>query len=331
MVKRKNQMFGIRKEKNLIESDDLKLCFNLKLGEKDFVDYMVSDLYQTILTMVFDKMIFPSKKDLKDEITASYYDNLSVEGINKGIIKNLALGIVQNQTVFFVNASTGKDVIVRLGTTEEEQKYDEAEGNIKKQVKMDFTKFNQVKLLKLFYQMIYWIIRATNTNVKISNAVLVKIARLRELVAKEDADDVVKQAKEINDAIKSGNSIIADKDDTMERLEIKSQSTKEALDVVFSLISGLVKMPLSFVNGELTTGLTQTGDSDNLAIERGLKNYYYTILKPCSEKLFDAKSSFVSDNTARLKTLIGILPQLELSEILTDEEKRLIVENLKVW
>lgn len=325
-------MFGINKEKNLIQKDNLSLSFNLSLKETEFVDYMVSDLYQSIFTMCFDKIIFPdAEKDFKDKITPSFYDNLSVEGINKGIIKNLAYGIVQNQKVFLVNASAGDNIIVRQGTQEELQKYEKEQGNIKNQIQMDFTKYNQSKALKLFYSMIYWIIRATNTNVKISNSVLVKIAKLRELVAKEDADDVIKQAKEINDAIKRGNSIIADKDDTMERLEINSQATKDALDVAFSLVSGLIKMPLSFVNGELTTGLTQTGDSDNLAIERGLKNYYYTILKPCTEKLFDTKTRFTSDNTAKLKTLIGILPQLELSTLLTDDEKRAIIEDLKVW
>lgn len=326
-------MFGINKEKNLIQKDNLSLCFDLSLKEKDFVDYMVSDLYQSILTMCFDKIIFPDakEKDFKDKITPSFYDNLSVEGINKGIIKNLAYGIVQNQKVFLINASAGDDIIVRQGTQEELQKYEKEQGNIKNQIQMDFTKYNQSKALKLFYSMIYWIIRATNTNVKISNSVLVKIAKLRELVAKEDAEEVIKQAKEINDAIKKGNSIIADKDDTMERLEINSQATKDALDVAFSLVSGLIKMPLSFVNGELTTGLTQTGDSDNLAIERGLKNYYYTILKPCTEKLFETKTRFSSDNTAKLKTLIGILPQLELSTLLTDDEKRAIIEDLKVW
>lgn len=325
-------MFGINKEKNLIQKDNLSLSFDLFLKEKDFVDYMVSDLYQSIFTMCFDKIIFPdAEKDFKDKITPSFYDNLSVEGINKGIIKNLAYGIVQNQTFFLVNASAGDNIIIRQGTQEELQKYEKEQGNIKNQIQMDFTKYNQSKVLKLFYSMIYWIIRATNTNVKISNSVLVKIARLRELVAKEDAEEVIKQAKEINDAIKKGNSIIADKDDTMERLEINSQAIKDALDVAFSLISGLIKMPLSFVNGELTTGLTQTGDSDNLAIERGLKNYYYTILKPCIEKLFETKTRFSSDNTTKLKTLIGILPQLELSTLLTDEEKRLIIEDLKVW
>ena len=325
-------MFGINREKNLIQKENLSLCFDLSLNEKNFVDYMVSDLYQSILTMCFDKIIFPdAEQDFKDKITPSFYDNLSVEGINKGIIKNLAYGITQNQKVFLVNASAGDNIIVRQGTQEELQKYEKEQGNIKNQIQMDFTKYNQSKALKLFYSMIYWIIRATNTNVKISNSVLVKIAKLRELVAKEDAEDVIKQAKEINDAIKKGNSIIADKDDTMERLEINSQATKDALDVAFSLVSGLIKMPLSFVNGELTTGLTQTGDSDNLAIERGLKNYYYTILKPCTEKLFETKTRFSSDNTAKLKTLIGILPQLELSTLLTDEEKRAIIEDLKVW
>ena len=325
-------MFGITKEKNLIQKENLSLSFDLSLKEKDFVDYMISDLYQSILTMCFDKIIFPeSEKDFKDKITPSFYDNLSVEGINKGIIKNLAYGIVQNQKVFLVNASAGDNIIIRQGTQEELQKYEKEQGNIKNQIEMDFTKYNQSKTLRLFYSMIYWIIRATNTNVKISNSVLVKIAKLRELVAKEDADDVIKQAKEINEAIKRGNSIIADKDDTMERLEINSQATKDALDIAFSLVSGLIKMPLSFVNGELTTGLTQTGDSDNLAIERGLKNYYYTILKPCIEKLFDTKTRFTSDNTAKLKTLIGILPQLELSTLLTDEEKRAIIEDLKIW
>lgn len=324
-------MFGINKEKKLIQKDNLSLSFDLFLKETEFVDYMVSDLYQSILTMCFDKIIFPDEKDFKDKITPSFYDNLSVEGINKGIIKNLAYGIVQNQKVFLVKASAGDNIIIRQGTQEELQKYEKEQGNIKNQIQMDFTKYNQSKALKLFYSMIYWIIRATNTNVKISNSVLVKIAKLRELVAKEDADDVIKQAKEINDAIKRGNSIIADKDDTMERLEINSQATKDALDVAFSLVSGLIKMPLSFVNGELTTGLTQTGDSDNLAIERGLKNYYYTILKPCTEKLFDTKTRFTSDNTAKLKTLIGILPQLELSTLLTDDEKRAIIEDLKVW
>lgn len=325
-------MFGITKEKNLIQKENLSLNFDLSLKEKNFVDYMISDLYQSILTMCFDKIIFPeAEKDFKDKITPSFYDNLSVEGINKGIIKNLAYSIVQNQKVFLVNVSNGDNTIVRQGTQEELQKYEKEQGNIKNQIEMDFTKYNQSKTLRLFYSMIYWIIRATNTNVKISNSVLVKIARLRELVAKEDAENVIKHAKEINEAIEQGDSIVADKDDTMERLEINSQATKDALDIVFSLISGLIKMPLSFVNGELTTGLTQTGDSDNLAIERGLKNYYYTILKPCTEKLFDTKTRFTSDNTAKLKTLIGILPQLELSTLLTDEEKRAIIEDLKIW
>lgn len=326
-------MFGFNgKEKTSIEKEDLKLAFDLNVNERDFVNYMVADLYQNILTMTFDKIIFPGKESFKDNIISSFYDNYSVENIQKGIIKNLSIAMERTEPVFFVNASISeKEVIVRTGTSEELEKYEEAKGNVKKQIKMDFSKFHQAKLLKIFYQMIYWIIRATNTNVKISNSVLVKIAKLRELVAKEDADDVIIQAKEINNALKQGNSIIADKDDSLDRLEINSQSSKDALNEVFNLISGLIKMPISFLNGELTTGLTQTGDSDNLAIERGLKNYYYMILKPIIEKLFEVRCAFSSDNTAKLKTLISMLPQLELSTLLTDEEKRAIIDNLKIW
>ena len=321
----------------------------LKMDDDNFVNLMIFNLYSKILMMIFDKMKFEDKKnqkekksnsenqkkssensDLKELYAPAFYDNMSSVEINKGIINELASTITKKSKVFLVCEEQVKNEIyvVRKGTDKESKKYDEAKGLVKNQIKMDFSKYTIIDLLKVYFSMIYWIIKSTNTNVVLSNSVLIKIAKLRELVAREDADSVITQAKEINDALKDGKSVITDKDDSLERLQIDADSATKALEIAYSLIAGLLGLPMSFFNGILTTGLTQTGDSDNLAIERGLMSYYYSIMKPCIEKLFVINTEFIKDNISRIKTLVEILPALELTDLLSAEQKQDIIGNL---
>lgn len=341
--------FGNNNEKRR-PSDAIKsIEFDLTIKEDDFARYMISNLFSKIFLMIFDKMKFENKSDsskknnkkqennivsensnLKEIYAPAFYDNMSSVEVNKGIIQELSKAIAKKTKVFLVCEQQVKDeiFIVREGTADEEQKYDEAKGIVKNQIKMDFSQYVLTDLLLLYFNMIYWIIRSTNTNVRLSNSILVKISKLRELVANDDAEGVIKQAEEINNALKSGNSVITDKEDSLERMQIDADSTVKALEIAFSLIAGLLGLPISFFNGILTTGLTQTGDSDNLAIERGLIPFYYSIMKPCTEKLFNIKTKFIKDNTSRIKTLTEILPALELTDLLTQEQKQEIVGDL---
>lgn len=325
-------MFGFfnkNAEQKTVEQSDLIVDWDLNLPVEYFIRYSIINLYKNILFLCYDKVKFAGKDEkLKEDYSTVLFNNFSNGENSEGVFERVAKAMESKSVVEIVfDKINNKNFIVRTPIPEDQKQI--KDGTKKNYVKFDFTDYIQTDLLKMYYTMIYYIIKSNNTNTLISNAVLVQMSKMRELVAKEDADDVIKQGKEIVQALKKGSSVLSDSGDTVKKMDLGNDNTENALKTAYSLIAGTIQMPLSFVNGELTTGLTQTGDSDNLAIERSLALYYYNIEKPCLEKLFDVKTMFIKDNTARLKVMINLLPSLEASDLLSDEEKRKIIEELK--
>jgi hypothetical protein len=90
-------------------------------------------------------------------------------------------------------------------------------------------------------------------------------------------------------------------------------------------------MPLSYVDGEQTPGIGSTGEADTRAVERGLKQYYITIIKPTLEALFGIKTTFKSNDFRMIASGLEALKTFELVQdntLMSQENMKLIVSKL---
>ncbi len=89
-------------------------------------------------------------------------------------------------------------------------------------------------------------------------------------------------------------------------------------------------MPASYINGEQTGGIGSTGEGDTKAIDRGLKAYFFSIVKPVLEDLFDVKLKFKSQDFRQISQALEAAKVFSLIDetLITHENKKMILETL---
>ena len=224
-----------------------------------------------------------------------------------------------------------KNGISRLATYQEkEQIKNDLENNNSSEVGilLDFRNYELTNLVNSYYSMIYDILDSMNTQVGLARALQIKISSLRGTVSVAGKDEPIKQAVEINEALIKGQSVLLDKNDAVETLTINSDSVKNAIMLVNSQLASDLGVSLSFVNGELTTGMSATGEADSNADEYGFQDFFDSIFKPACDKLFGWNLRFVSDDWRYFNAMIGNLIIVENSALLSDEQKRAFADRL---
>ena len=78
----------------------------------------------------------------------------------------------------------------------------------------------------------------------------------------------------------------------------------------------------------MTTGISTTGEADELAVDRGLKYFFFAIFKPIVDNLFDLSTQMKTDNWRKLSTVSNLVPIIESSSIISDERKEKLIEEL---
>jgi hypothetical protein len=87
-------------------------------------------------------------------------------------------------------------------------------------------------------------------------------------------------------------------------------------------------MPASYIGGELTSAMSDTGKADAKAVDRGLKVYYFSIIKPVVDTLFNISTTYKSDNTEELTLAFESLKTFDItSDEYLSKENKLKVSN----
>ncbi len=73
-----------------------------------------------------------------------------------------------------------------------------------------------------------------------------------------------------------------------------------------------------------------SGEGDAKAVERGLKNYFFSIVKPVLETIFGIKATFKSEDFRQISSSLEALKTFELTsdELISQDNKRIIINKL---
>ena len=302
---------------------DLNAPFSLKITKENFAAIKTELLFKKILHRCYSR-----SEGAKDEAKIrSLFDSNENSSAPQGLISLLAYAMTKKQEIAIIL----ENQVVRLATSKEKEqiKQDYAESaKSKLGVLVNFQKYKLADLVEVNMAMIYDILASMNTQVGLAQALQIKVSSLRGTVAVAGKEEPIQQAKDINEALKKGQSVMMDKNDLVETLTLNSDSVKSAMALVYAQLAADLGVSLSFVSGELTTGMSATGEADANADEYGFQDFFNSIFKPVCDKLYDWKLRFMSDDWRYFNAMINSLIIVENSGLLSEEQKQAFANRL---
>jgi hypothetical protein len=302
---------------------ELAAPFRININQSVFCEIKTETLFKKILQRCYSR----SEGATDDNKIASLFDSSERSGAQKGLISLLAWAMTNKEEIAIVYDSG----VARKATPEErnliEEDYKKTASSTKG-VLIDFRCYWLSDLVKAYMSIIYDILTSMNTQVGLAKSLQIKINALRGTVSAVGKDDPIEQAKAINEALKKGRSVLLDKNDVVETLTLNSDAVKNAVAFVNALMASDLGVSLSFINGELTTGMSATGEADANADEYGFQDYFNSIFKPTCDKLYDWNLQFMSDDWRWFSAMADKLIMVENSSLLSDAQKQSFANRL---
>jgi hypothetical protein len=291
----------------------LGIIFSMDITKEKFVEAYTKDLYKKILVDCANKTV-----SLDEKIEKVLFDNVLASENQKGLISYIADGLYDCSkiTLFYYPK---QDIISNT----------ELANDVKnKGVQLDFSNNYKNKVLKVYIGMIFDILSNFSTALNISKSLNYKIQDLRTLIDKDTIKDVENQSRKIIEAIKKGESVAIDKGDEVVLSSFDIAPAKQAIEEINKLIAGVMGLPISYINGELSTVIASSSNNESVAINRGIKNYWTSIFAPCVSQIFGKNISFQKDILTTLTNSIQVLQFLEMTELIDEKQKKILVNDI---
>lgn len=307
-------------------SQELPELFPLGVEQKEFVDIDMKNIYAKIITDVLERT-----EGIPDQYTPSLWDNCLKSENSEGLVTMLSKAMVNKSDLFLVYDKAVK--LLRKATNTEEvmikKDYSE-QGSSKVGVFVSFKNYRKSDMVRLYSVLEYCAITSLNKNMNLSKAIQFKMNDLRGSVALNDKSEIQAQVQSIVTSLSNGKDIYTDAKDIIETATPDLTATEKAMTFINERRSFYLGMPASYVTGEAPAGLGDSGEGDAKAVERGLKNYYFSIVKPVVEAVFDTKTSFKSEDFRMISTSLQALQTFELvsDELMSPENKLMVINKL---
>ncbi len=303
---------------------ELDIKFDMGLESKPFCKWFVTELYRNVLTDCYNKAI-----GIKEDDDDMFFDSCVTTEAAKGLITLLAEAMESKTKIYL---SYDKGVVLAIKDVKEQQDIDAraAKGNLKGAAICDFSSYTKTDLLRVCAGLSYATIKATHTGLNIIQALQVKISKLRESVANSDADRIVADSKTGAKAIKEGKAVLLDKDDEIVIPTYDISPTEKSISLINGLCANFLGgFPLSYVNGALASGgLSTTGEGDDITVNRALKGYFKSVLRPVFKSLTGTTLTFKEDSWRKLDSLSRLIPMLETTDLIDEKRKKEIIDGV---
>lgn len=304
--------------------------YRLSICERDFIQTRTTVLFEKILKRCYHKTAGIAE-DKHNSIAMSVF--LSVENGTEqnGAIPLVAQAMTNRQRLYLVyNEKIG---LVRKATAEEQQeltlsyvKNNNALGVLENGLRgmiLNFSNYKLTTLIKCYMALIYAVMDSANTQVNLSRSLQIKINKLRDNISVLASDDAIKQAGNINTNLKEGRSVLLDNLDNVIQTAVNAQSTKDALNIFYSALASDLGLSVSFVSGELTSGMSATGDADINYEEDGIKDFWVSIWRPICLRLYNQPNvKFITNRWRNIGIKLQNLVYVENSDLFTEEQKK---------
>jgi hypothetical protein len=182
-------------------------------------------------------------------------------------------------------------------------------------------------MVKFYSQLEYCAIGGLWKQSNISKAIQLKLTDLRGSVSLTDSADVKTQAVALAKGLAEGKDVMLDAKDILETAKPDMTALTSTMDFIAQKRSFYLGMPATYLTGEQSKGLGDSGKGDSKATERGLKAYYFSVAKPVVEGIFKIKTTFKSEDSEGLSTALETLKTMDITsdEYLSRENKTLVV------
>jgi hypothetical protein len=309
------------------ESEEIPEIFPVSINQVDFVKADVVTIYTKILTDVLERT-----HGLTDDQVALMWDNCVKSSLADGLVTMLAKAMSDKQDLFLVYDKAVK--VLRVATSDERQKIEE---DYKKQASsstgifISFKNYARSDMVKLYIGLEYCTIAALHKSMNLSKATQLKMSDLRSSVSSIDSSDVKAQAQRIAEALAAGRDVLMDAKDSIVNSVPDLTAVKASIEFLLQKLAFYLGMPSAYLSGEQTGGLGTTGEGDQKAIERGLKGYYFSVLKPVLEALFPGTQvSYKTQDFRQIKEAMDVVKTFALVDdtMISAENKRKILNGL---
>lgn len=285
----------------------LPTIFKFGMQSDEFVDCDVRTTYTNILTDAMDRTHGLDKK-----FHPSLWDSCLQSEASVGLISLLSDAMADNGELFLVY----KSEVLRKATPDEEKQIRIDYAKTAKSsvgVYISFKKYRRTKMLKIFSAMEYCVLAALHKLVNLAKAIQIKIDKLRESVSLLDASAAAAQARAMAENLAAGRDIVTDAKDLIECASPDISPTEKAIAFFDAKRAYILALPLSYISGAQTPGIGSTGEADMRAVERGLKQYWTSILYPVIKALWQKETEFKSQDFREYGTAFEALKTFQVA------------------
>lgn len=306
-------------------TSELPVLFPMCIESAAFVREDILAIYSKILTDCVART-----EGLSEEIALAMWDNCLASEANKGLISLLSEAMTDQKDLFLV----WKEGVLRIADNSEKEKIKAdymARGTSQVGVFLSFAKYRRTTMLKIYSGMEYSTLNGLNKSMNVAAAIQFKMASLRKSVSAVDSQVAIDQANGIASALKNGRDVLLDGEDEIANAVVDMEPAKAAISLLDAKRAFYLGLPLSYLTGEQTQGIGASGEADAKAIDRGLYNYWVSILMPTIKALFGLDSiKFKFQDFRQIEQALNALRTFELvsDNLLSLENKRLIVSDL---
>lgn len=294
-------VFGFGTQSDTV--DELPSIFPVNFKDQEFIKIDVTNIYSKILTDVVERT-----HGLTDEQKEMMWDNCLQSENSEGLVTMLVTAMYDKSDLFIVYDKSLK--LIRRAKDEEKRQIEadyKAKGESSIGIFVSFKRYDRTDIVRFYSGLEYCTVAALYKKLNLSKAVQIKINDLRSGVALSDSVTAKTQAREIATALSKGLDIYMDGKDMVETAIPDLAATKESLIMLDQKRCFYLGMPQSYVTGELPGGLGDSGEGDARAVERGLKNYFVSIMKPVCDAVFKINTSFKSQDFRQLGSALEAL------------------------
>jgi len=310
--------------------DKLPDIFPIPILQKDFVKIDVQNIFTRILTDVLERT-----QGISDVNKPLLWDSCVASEAKDGLVTLLAESMCDKKELYLVYLPALK--VVRRATSEEQVKIQTSYKLKAEPVSMDgggtglyvtFKNYLKSDMVKFYSALEYCSVGGLWKQANISKSILIKISDLRASVSLGDSAAAKTQAKAMADGMAEGRDVLTDAKDVIESLSPDMTATDATLNLIAKKQSLYLGLPSSYFSGiQNSSGLSDTGKADSKATERGLKGYYFSVIKPVIEGLFGGTTKFKSEDAEGIDMGLKTLETMDRTSeaYLSVENKTLIV------
>jgi len=300
--------------------------FPIPIQQSLFVSIDVQNIFKRILTDVLERT-----QGVPDKKQNLLWDSCVKDQSQDGLITMIAKAMTDMSDLYLVYVPAVE--VIRKATSQEES---QIRADYAKQAKssvgvyISFKKYSLSEMVKFYSSLEYCTVGGLYKSQSLSHAIQIKVAQLRASIGNGDSERAITDAKAIAEGLKGGASVMLDEKDLIETAKPDMTATQSTMEFIAHKQSFYLGLPASWILGESKSGLGDSGQKDSKAIDRGLKPYFFSIIKPVLDNIFGINVDFKSEDNENISVANETIKTFELTsdELVSRENKLKIINKL---